>query len=86
VPMLLLYGRHDEIVPHMPTRLFITDLTQAQRAASRIALYEHGYHMLLRDLDARIVIDDVAAWIGDHRAALPSGADHRAKEGIDAKG
>jgi alpha-beta hydrolase superfamily lysophospholipase len=86
VPLLLLYGKHDEIVPHMPTRLFITDLTRAQRADSRIALYEHGYHMLLRDLDAAIVIGDVASWIDDHRAALPSGADRRARKGFDAKG
>jgi alpha-beta hydrolase superfamily lysophospholipase len=86
VPLLLLYGKHDEIVPHMPTRLFITDLTKAQRADSRIALYKHGYHMLLRDLDAAIVIGDVASWIDDHRAALPSGADRRAKEGSDARG
>ncbi len=45
--------------PHAPTRLFITDLPPDERAESRIALYEHGYHMLLRDLDAAIVIDDV---------------------------
>jgi alpha-beta hydrolase superfamily lysophospholipase len=86
VPLLLLYGKHDEIVPQRPTRLFITDLTGAQRADSRIALYEHGYHMLLRDLDADIVIGDIASWIEDRRAALPSGADRRALEGFDAKG
>ena len=86
VPMMLLYGQHDEIVPHMPTRLFITGLAPEERTDSRIALYEHGYHMLLRDLDAAIVIGDVNTWIGDHRAALPSGADRRAREGADAKG
>ncbi len=86
VPMMLLYGQHDDIVPNSPTRLFITDLAPAQRADSRFALYEHGYHMLLRDLDATIVIGDVAAWIGDHRAALPSGADRRAREGFDTRG
>lgn len=80
VPMLLLYGRHDEIVPSAPTRLFITHLPPAERAESRIARYDHGYHMLLRDLDAGIVIGDVASWVGDHRAALPSGADRRAAE------
>ena len=86
VPMLLLYGQHDEIVPHTPTRQFITDLAEPERVESSIALYEHGYHMLLRDLDARIVIGDVAAWIGDHRAALPSGADRRAREGGPTRG
>lgn len=86
VPMMLLYGQHDEIVPHMPTRLFITGLAPEERTDSRIALYEHGYHMLLRDLDAAIVIGDVNTWIGDHRAALPSGADRRARQGADAQG
>ncbi len=79
VPLMLLYGQHDEIVPNAPTRLFITGLPPDERTDSRIALYEHGYHMLLRDLDAAIVIGDVDAWIGDHRAALPSGADRRAE-------
>jgi acylglycerol lipase len=86
VPMLLLYGQHDDVVPHTPTRLFIADLAAPQKAESSIALYEHGYHMLLRDLDARIVIGDIAAWIDNHRAALPSGADRRAREGHDARG
>ena len=86
VPMLLLYGQHDDIVPRTPTRLFITDLNEPERAESQIALYEHGYHMLLRDLDARIVITDVAAWIGNHRAELPSGADRRARGNADASG
>jgi acylglycerol lipase len=86
IPMMLLYGQHDEIVPHMPTRLFITELALPQRGDSRIALYEHGYHMLLRDLDAESVIEDVATWLDNHHAALPSGADRHAHEGTDAKG
>lgn len=86
VPMMLLYGQHDEIVPHTPTRLFITRLPAPQRADSRIALYEHGYHMLLRDRDAQAVIDDLATWLDDHRADLPSGADRRAREGGNQKG
>jgi acylglycerol lipase len=85
VPMLLLYGAHDEIVPASPTRQLIAGLPQAERGESRIGWYEHGYHMLLRDLDARLVVGDVAAWIGDHRAGLPSGADRRARDGALAK-
>ncbi len=86
IPMMLLYGQHDDIVPHMPTRLFIARLTPPQRLDSRIALYEHGYHMLLRDLDAPSVIEDVATWLDNHRAALPSGADRRARGESAAKG
>ncbi len=28
-------------------------------------LYEHGYHMLLRDLQAEIVLQDIVDWIND---------------------
>ena len=79
-PMLLLYGRHDEVVPESPTRDFVAGLPASEAAESHIAVYEHGYHMLLRDLDAKPVLGDVAAWIGDHRSNLPSGADRRARE------
>ncbi len=43
----------------------------------RIALYEGGWHLLYRDLQAEIVHRDVAAWIADRNAPLPSGADAR---------
>ncbi|MEO0034507.1 MAG: hypothetical protein RLZZ501_530, partial [Pseudomonadota bacterium] len=33
---------------------------------------------LLRDLQARRVIDDIAAWTADPAAPLPSGADRHA--------
>jgi hypothetical protein len=38
-----------------------------------VAYYPQGYHMLLRDLNGDVVWRDVAAWIGDHSALLPSG-------------
>ena len=41
----------------------------------RIALYPKGYHMLLRDLEAATVRDDIVAWIADPAAPLPSGGD-----------
>jgi acylglycerol lipase len=80
VPMLLLYGDRDEIVPKEPTRLWIDNLPYRARLTRRIAWYAEGYHMLLRDLEAPIVLKDVASWIADHRAPLPSGADRRASE------
>jgi len=43
----------------------------------RLAIYPDGWHMLLRDLGAEVVLDDIAAWIGDADASLPSGADKR---------
>jgi acylglycerol lipase len=77
-PLLLLYGERDEIVPKEPTRLWIATLPYAARMTRRIAWYNEGYHLLLRDLEAPLVLRDVATWIADHRAPLPSGADSRA--------
>jgi hypothetical protein len=55
-------------------RAFLAALPSSRDGKIRIAFYRDGYHMLLRDLDARIVIDDVASWVLDHAAPLPSGA------------
>ncbi len=78
LPMLLLYGERDEIVPKEPTRLWVAHLPEGAHGPRRIAWYAEGYHMLLRDLEAPVVIRDVASWIADSRAPLPSGADREA--------
>ena len=85
-PMLLLYGDRDELVPRAPTERFIAGLPFAERRTRRIAWYEAGYHMLLRDLEAPAVWRDVGSWIGDHDAPLPSGADRRASSVLFAGG
>lgn len=78
LPALVLYGEKDEVVPADPTWRMIDSLP-ASGAGQRIALYRNGYHMLLRDLQARVVLDDILAWIADPRAPLPSGADAHAR-------
>ncbi|HEX7970226.1 MAG TPA: alpha/beta hydrolase [Stellaceae bacterium] len=83
-PMLLLYGEHDEVVPGKATNLWIEHLPYDARMKRRIALYAQGYHMLLRDLDAPVVLGDVASWIANPKAPLPSGADRRASETLFA--
>jgi alpha-beta hydrolase superfamily lysophospholipase len=30
-----------------------------------LILYENGYHMLLRDLQAEVVMNDIVAWVND---------------------
>lgn len=76
VPALLLYGERDEIVPAEPVRAMIDRLADpADPADLTFALYENGYHMLLRDLEAEVVWKDVAAWMADPEAPLPSGED-----------
>jgi alpha-beta hydrolase superfamily lysophospholipase len=58
---LILYGEHDQIVPREPTCRWLKTLPPAiQRNA---ILYENGYHMLNRDLQAQRVLDDIVSWI-----------------------
>ncbi|MHA1536451.1 MAG: lysophospholipase [Alphaproteobacteria bacterium] len=74
VPVLLLYGEKDRIIPRKPTLKVLKRLPKARR---RVALYRNGWHFLLRDLQRAVVHADVAAWIADRSAPLPSGADRR---------
>lgn len=68
-PALVLYGERDEIIPRHP---FCRMLAALPRSA-RVAVYPNGYHMLTRDLGAIEVLDDMAAWLVDREATLPSG-------------
>ncbi|MDX2101400.1 MAG: alpha/beta hydrolase [Alphaproteobacteria bacterium] len=70
-PMLILYGRREDIVPPRAVCEFLTALPRTD--ARRLALYPQGYHMLLRDRAAAIPIADVVAWLNDARRPLPSG-------------
>lgn len=58
-PILFLYGAHDQVIPKPPTRATIAALG----SKARVIRFPHGYHMLLRDLDAKIVWSDIAKWI-----------------------
>ena len=44
------------------------------RPPGRTAYYEHGWHLLLRDLQAQTVWTDAEAFIRDPAGAAPSGA------------
>jgi alpha-beta hydrolase superfamily lysophospholipase len=86
VPLLYLYGEHDEIVPKEPTRLMIAHLPAEARARQQVAWYANGYHMLMRDLEAAVVVGDIASWITARGAPLPSGADQYATMVLGAPG
>lgn len=77
---LLLYGKKDEIVPPEPTILFAQKLLSKQPAHKTIAYYENGYHMLLRDLEAPLIWQDIAHWVIDSCSELPSGADQNSSK------
>ena len=60
---LILYGKHDQIVPRKPTCTWLQSLPVADSNKREIIIYENGYHMLNRDLQAEKVLDDIAVWI-----------------------
>ncbi len=82
-PALLLYGAKDEVVPEAPSLQLWRDLPETARGRQRRALYEDGWHILLRDLKAEVVLGDIAAWIADAEAPLPSGAEDRTLARLD---
>ncbi len=59
-PILFLYGDNDQIIPRGPTE----EVAKKLGAKATVKHYPHGYHMLLRDLEAEKVWRDVAKWIG----------------------
>lgn len=82
---LILYGARDDIVKGGPTRMMFSRLPDAPTQPRRIAVYEGGYHMLLRDLAAQKIWTDIVHWINDPDAALPSGADTDARAHLSQK-
>ena len=70
IPVLYQYGAHDEIIPKHAAFRAAERLNPSERSA----YYAHGWHLLLRDLERRQVLDDVVAFIRDPSAPLPSGA------------
>ncbi len=77
---LILYGAKDDIIPGRPTFEMVRRLPVAAKDRQTFALYDGGYHMLLRDLKAEVVWRDILAWIENAQAPLPSGADRRAAQ------
>jgi acylglycerol lipase len=61
-PILFVYGANDQIIPAKPTQAVIAALS-AKPIHFDVKRYEHGYHMLLRDLDGERVDKDVADWV-----------------------
>jgi alpha-beta hydrolase superfamily lysophospholipase len=63
LPLLIMYGKHDQIVPRKPTCKWLHSLPAKSQGERKIIIYEHGYHMLNRDLQAAIVLDDIISWL-----------------------
>ena len=65
-----LYGARDQIIP----RASAARAAQKLPAHARTAVYENGYHMLLRDLQAETVYADILSFLRTPEAAFPSQA------------
>jgi alpha-beta hydrolase superfamily lysophospholipase len=80
-PALVLYGSREEVIPGKAALTMLRRLPPPPERP-RVALYPRGYHMLLRDLEAGVVREDVAAWIANSAGPLPSRADARAEAAL----
>ena len=64
LPVLVLYGRHDEIIPSEPVLDTYKRFPDEPKGRKQLILYDNGYHMLLRDLEAEKAMGDIVAWMG----------------------
>ena len=70
-PALILYGRHEDIIPDAARKALEARLP-SDNCQIHVKDYGTGYHMLLRDLEARIVWTDIIAWISNSITSLAS--------------
>jgi alpha-beta hydrolase superfamily lysophospholipase len=86
VPALVLYGKTEELIPRNGREVLLETLPDD--GDWRLAEYADGYHMLLRDLSAEVVLTDIVAWSADPAAPLPSGherPDRKLEPTLDAE-
>ena len=68
---LLLYGEKDEILPKEPVYAFIEQLLATPtRERKTVNIYDNSYHILLRDLGAKSVWQDILSWMHKHTGSL----------------
>jgi len=60
--VLFMYGDKDQIIPRGPTE----DVAAKFDGNAAVKHYANGYHMLMRDLQAEAVWNDVLAWTNSH--------------------
>lgn len=75
--VLILFGQNEDIIPGFAMTAFRERLPMNE-CGVRVAQYDSGFHMLLRDLNADRVLRDVTAWMANPNGVLPSGAERPA--------
>jgi acylglycerol lipase len=78
---LLLYGERDEVIPKQAIYAFLQRFFLNGMNEKIVGFYPQGYHLLLRDVHALTIWQDITAWImANGKARLPSGADDKAEQ------
>ena len=78
-PTLVMYGANEQVLSTQSVDRLLSLLIQEE---SRVALYPQGFHMLLRDLNAAIPLEDIVFWIQDNQGILPSGAELTRRDSV----
>ena len=68
LPILLLGGLHDEVIPPDAQDSFVPSLLSPN---CRRIVYEEGWHLLLRDLQRQRVWDDIINWLDGTQTRRP---------------
>ncbi len=66
-PLLLMYGAKDEVIPKHP----VEDVAKRLPEEADIVIYPDGWHLLMRDLQAPTVWQDIKSWTESRQ--IPSG-------------
>lgn len=77
VPVLLLYGDKDMLIPARPIRRALNALPPD--SPLRVGIHEQGFHLLLTDSNRQAVVGDILAFTANPAAPLRSGADRFAR-------
>ena len=77
-PILYLYGAHDQIIPRKSAK----DTIAALGRRATVVEFAHGYHMLLRDLDRKLVWRTILKWVDAHLSRIPAMPSTRISSGI----
>lgn len=73
--ILFLYGEQDEIIPAQPSCEVLEQISNSATTRLTAIVYPQGYHMLTRDLQAKVVLQDIAAWIDAQETPAQPGSD-----------
>ena len=84
-PTLFLYGGKDQLVPKRAMAACWAKERSAGACDQVFAFYPDGYHLLQRDRAGGVVTRDVLHWLQDPAAPLPSGANDRALQWLEAR-